>query len=79
MPETHLALTLQTLLAANPNTNALRSGELRSPLVDFVFADVKTVNKAFKPLVREQKFDLASPRLPLSHFCKRRPTASRTC
>ena len=59
MPETSPALTLQTLLAANPSTNALRSGELRSPLVNFVFADVKTVNKAFKALVREQKFDLA--------------------
>lgn len=59
MPETSPALTLQTLLAANPSTNALRSGELRSRLVKFVFADVKTVNKAFKALVREQKFDLA--------------------
>ena len=58
MPETRPPLTLQTLLAANPNTIALRSGELRSPLVNFAFADVKTVNRAFKALVREQKFDL---------------------
>src|SRR3984885_738501 len=58
MPETQTQLTLQTLLAANPHTSALRSGQLRSPLVNFAFADVKTVNKAFKPLVREQKFDL---------------------
>src|SRR5580700_6976416 len=58
MPETLPALTLHVLLAANPNTNALRSGELQSPLVNFVFADVKTVNKAFKALVREEKFDL---------------------
>jgi 4,5-dihydroxyphthalate decarboxylase len=58
MPETQLPLTLQTLLASNPRTRALKSGELRSPLVNFVFADVKTVNKAFKALVREQKFDL---------------------
>jgi 4,5-dihydroxyphthalate decarboxylase len=58
MPETRLPLTLQTLLAADPNTSALRSGELRSPLVNFVFADVKPVNRAFKALVREQKFDL---------------------
>src|SRR3984893_3160247 len=58
MPETRLPLTLQTLLASNPHTIALRSGELQSPLVNFVFADVKTVNKAFKALVREQKFDL---------------------
>src|ERR1700733_5100371 len=58
MPEKQTQLTLQTLLAANPHTSALRSGQLRSPLVNFAFADVKTVNKAFKPLVREQKFDL---------------------
>ena len=58
MPETRPPLTLQTLLAAYPNTGALRNGELRSPLVNFAFADVKTANKAFKALVREQKFDL---------------------
>jgi len=58
MPETQTALTLQTLLAVYPNTAALRNGEVRSPLVNFAFADVKTANKAFKTLVREQKFDL---------------------
>src|SRR6202790_5294991 len=58
MPEPRPSLTLQTLLGANPNTIALRSGELQSSLVNFAFADVKTVNKAFKALVREQKFDL---------------------
>jgi 4,5-dihydroxyphthalate decarboxylase len=57
--EPQTALTLQTLLAAHPNTAALRNGELRSPLVSLVFAEVKTVNKAFKAVVREQKFDLA--------------------
>ena len=59
MPETRPPLTLQTLLALNPHTSALRNGELQSPLVNFAFADVKTVNRAFKALVREQKFDLA--------------------
>jgi 4,5-dihydroxyphthalate decarboxylase len=58
MAETQSALTLQTLLAVYPNTAALRNGEVRSPLVNFAFADVKTANKAFKALVREQKFDL---------------------
>src|SRR5487761_48587 len=58
MPETRPPVTLQTLLAANPNTSALRSGELRSPLVNFAYADVNTVNKAFKAIVREQKYDL---------------------
>src|SRR5580700_9153281 len=59
MPETQHTATLQTLLAAYPNTGALRQGELRSSLVNFAFADVKIANKAFKSLVREQKFDLA--------------------
>src|ERR1700758_3188768 len=59
MPETQHAPTLQTLLAAYPNTGALRQGELRSSLVNFAFADVKIANKAFKALVREQKFDLS--------------------
>jgi 4,5-dihydroxyphthalate decarboxylase len=58
MPEAQPTVTLQTLLAAYPNTGALRSGELRSSLVSFAFADVKIANKAFKALVREQKFDL---------------------
>jgi 4,5-dihydroxyphthalate decarboxylase len=59
MVETHTALTLDTLLASHPNTMAVKSGELRSPLVNFVFADVKPANKGFKAVVREQKFDLA--------------------
>lgn len=58
MTETRPPLTLQTLLASNSHTSGLKSGELRSPLVNFAFADVKTANKAFKALVREQKFDL---------------------
>jgi 4,5-dihydroxyphthalate decarboxylase len=58
MPEARPSLTLDTLLASNPHTSALKSGELRSPLVNFVFADIKPVNRAFKALVREQKFDL---------------------
>jgi 4,5-dihydroxyphthalate decarboxylase len=58
MPEASNAVTLQMLLATYPNTSALKSGDVRSPLVDFAFADVKTANRAFKALVREQKFDL---------------------
>jgi 4,5-dihydroxyphthalate decarboxylase len=58
MPETQLPLTLQALLASHPNTNAMRSGQLQSPLVNFVFADIKPANRGFKPLVSEQKFDL---------------------
>jgi 4,5-dihydroxyphthalate decarboxylase len=37
---------------------ALKKGEVTSELVSFDFADVKVSNTAFKPLVREAKFDL---------------------
>lgn len=49
---------LYTLLGDYPVTAALKGGKLRSDLVEFSFADVKVANAGFKPLVREQKFDL---------------------
>lgn len=49
---------LYTLLGDYPNTMALKKGEVTSNLIDFVFADVKVSNTAFKPLVREAKFDI---------------------
>jgi 4,5-dihydroxyphthalate decarboxylase len=49
---------LYTLLADYPNTMALKAGKVASDLVDLSFADVKVSNTAFKPLVREAKFDL---------------------
>ena len=75
MPETRPPLTLQTLLALNPHTSALRSGELRSPLVNFDFADVKTANKVSKPWSGIRNSIWAS--LRSSHFCRPRRTASR--
>ncbi len=49
---------LYTLLGDYPNTTALKTGAVTSALVDFTFADVKVSNTAFKPLVREARFDL---------------------
>ncbi|MGB8639195.1 MAG: hypothetical protein WCD30_13830 [Pseudolabrys sp.] len=49
---------LYTLLGDYPNTTALKKGEVVSDLIDFVFADVKVSNTAFKPLVREARFHL---------------------
>jgi 4,5-dihydroxyphthalate decarboxylase len=49
---------LYTLLGDYPNTMALKRGEVTSNLVSFDFADVKVSNTAFKPLVREAKFDV---------------------
>jgi 4,5-dihydroxyphthalate decarboxylase len=50
---------LFTLMGSYPNAMALKEGRIKSDLVDFEFADVKVSNTAFKPLVREAKFDLA--------------------
>jgi 4,5-dihydroxyphthalate decarboxylase len=50
---------LFTLLGNYPNTLALKKGQVKSDLIDFDFADVKVSNTAFKPLVREAKFDVA--------------------
>ena len=55
MPE---KIKLYTLLGDYPNTAVLRKGEVTSDLIDLEFADVKVSNTAFKPLVREAKFDL---------------------
>ena len=49
---------LFTLLGSYPNTTALKTGAIKSDLIDFDFADVKVSNTAFKPLVREARFDL---------------------
>jgi 4,5-dihydroxyphthalate decarboxylase len=49
---------LYTLLGNYPNTLSLKKSEIKSSLIDFAFADVKVSNTAFKPLVREAKFDL---------------------
>ena len=49
---------LYTLLGDYPNTMALKKAEVASTLLDFDFADVKVPNTAFKPLVREARFDV---------------------
>jgi len=49
---------LRTLLGDYPNTLALKKPEVSSNLVAFDFADVKVPNTAFKPLVREARFDV---------------------
>jgi 4,5-dihydroxyphthalate decarboxylase len=50
---------LSILLGSYPNAMALKKREITSDLVDLEFADVKVSNTAFKPLVREAKFDIA--------------------
>ncbi len=48
---------LRTNLADYPVVRALKSGEVRSDLVEFDFCGPKTANQGFKPMVREGAFD----------------------
>ena len=50
-------ITLHSLLGNYAGTEALKSGRASSSLVKFDFADVKVINKQFKPMVRELKYD----------------------
>jgi 4,5-dihydroxyphthalate decarboxylase len=52
-------LKLHTMLGNYPNTKALKSGAIRSDLVDFDFVEVKVANNLFKQVVREAKYDVA--------------------
>jgi 4,5-dihydroxyphthalate decarboxylase len=50
---------LHTMLGNYPNTKALKSGEIRSDLIDFDFVEVKVANNLFKKVVREATYDFA--------------------
>lgn len=52
-------MKLRSLLGTDPVTQALRDGAVRSPHVEFDFADVKTPHQAFKRVVRDLEFDFA--------------------
>jgi 4,5-dihydroxyphthalate decarboxylase len=52
-------LKLNTMLGNYPNTKALKSGAVRSDLVDFDFVEVKVANSLFKQVVRDAKYDVA--------------------
>jgi 4,5-dihydroxyphthalate decarboxylase len=54
-----MTLRLRTLLGDHPGTAALKRGAIPSDLVAFDFADATPTNKGFKPMVREQAFDVS--------------------
>jgi 4,5-dihydroxyphthalate decarboxylase len=54
-----MAMRLRTLLGDHPGTSALRSGAIKSDLVEFDFVDYSATNKGFKPMVREAAFDVS--------------------
>jgi 4,5-dihydroxyphthalate decarboxylase len=57
--EKQLARRLRTLLGDHACTAALKNGSLKSDLVSFDFIDYSPTNKGFKPMVREQAFDVS--------------------
>ncbi len=52
-------MRLKTLLGNYPVTQALKDGRVRSPKLEFDFADVKVPHTAFKRVVRDLEFDVA--------------------
>ena len=54
-----MALRLRTLLGDHPCTAALKRGSIRSDLVAFDFVDYTPTHRGFKPMVREQAFDVS--------------------
>jgi 4,5-dihydroxyphthalate decarboxylase len=53
-----MSAPLRTAIGDYPHTRALKSGAVRSDVVAFDFAEVAPINRAFAPMVREQKFDV---------------------
>src|SRR6202163_3864487 len=54
-----MTMRLRTLLGDYPGTTARKNGSIRSDLVTFDLADYSRTNKGFKPMVREEAFDVA--------------------
>jgi 4,5-dihydroxyphthalate decarboxylase len=52
-------MRLRTLLGDHPCTGALKNGSIRSDSVTLDFADYSPTHKGFKPMVREQAFDVS--------------------
>src|SRR5450631_1915489 len=54
-----MTMRLRTLLGDHPGTSALKNGAIKSDLVTLDFASYSPTNKGFKPMVREQAFDVS--------------------
>jgi 4,5-dihydroxyphthalate decarboxylase len=52
-------MRLRTLLGDHACTSMLKNGSIKSDLVEFDFVDYSPTNKGFKPMVREQAFDVS--------------------
>ena len=56
-PSVGTRVTLHSLLGNHAGTEAMKSGLVRSELVAFDYVDAKVINKEFKPMVRDLKYD----------------------
>lgn len=54
-----MVMHLRALLGDYPGTKALKQGAIRSDSIALDFADYSPTNKGFKPMVREQAFDVS--------------------
>ena len=55
----HPMTTLRAAIGDYPNTAALKNKEIKSASVTLDFADIKPMNRAFAPMVRQQAFDVS--------------------
>ena len=66
--------TLRTMLGNYPITKPLKSGAIRSELVEFDFVEVKVANNLFKNVVRNAQYDVSElaivTYLQAKDFCK---------
>lgn len=51
--------TLNVCVGTYPHTRALKNGDVRSERVALAFTEVDPINKAFRMMVRQQKFDVS--------------------
>jgi len=54
-----MTMRLRTLLGTHPCTAALKDGSVKSDKVALDFADYSPTHKGFKPMIREQAFDVS--------------------
>ncbi|RKR31583.1 4,5-dihydroxyphthalate decarboxylase [Paraburkholderia sp. BL17N1] len=52
-------LRLKTALKTYLHTEALKSGKLTDPAVEFIFEDVEPIHRAFAPMARRQVYDVS--------------------
>jgi 4,5-dihydroxyphthalate decarboxylase len=50
---------LRAVLGNYPHTAKIKSGEFKADGVEIEFEDIKPVNRAFKPMAQDQKFDVS--------------------